>query len=323
MYRVIFIFCVIITTIMPVYADPSPELTGAMNRVRASCGGISTAMNDMKRMAGINTAVTSVGTLAGGGAIATGFIKQSKDSQATEIEKQLEKLKEIETAQYSNTLTDEQIKQSLAQLRSFNVSHKNDTADQRADLENQLAELNKQSKTLGNWRTGLAAGATVTNIAGAVIAGKNRIGDDLFTKIETCRADIVNLRNVWMQERMNPTNSGIGTDIESIIRECGKWDEVDLSKINTRGTGAMASSITGAGLGTGATIFSAIANTNKIRDANDEAGRSKEKNLNTAANVLSIGTTAASLTATVFNATQIAAIKDAATVADECEKALK
>ena len=49
----------------------------------------------------------------------------------------------------------------------------------------------------------------------------------------------------------------------------------------------------------------------------------KEKNLNTAANVLAGGTTAASLSGTIFNATQISAIKRAATVADECEGALK
>ena len=47
--------------------------------------------------------------------------------------------------------------------------------------------------------------------------------------------------------------------------------------------------------------------------------KNKEKNLNTAANVLAGGTTAASLSATIFNATQISAIKRAATVADECE----
>ena len=49
----------------------------------------------------------------------------------------------------------------------------------------------------------------------------------------------------------------------------------------------------------------------------------KEKNLNTASNVLAGGTTVASGVAVVFNATQIGAIKRAANVADECEEALR
>ena len=64
---------------------------------------------------------------------------------------------------------------------------------------------------------------------------------------------------------------------------------------------------------------SASANSKDVRDGDSN----KEKNLNTAANVLAGGTTAASLSATIFNATQINAIKRAATVADECEGALK
>ena len=67
------------------------------------------------------------------------------------------------------------------------------------------------------------------------------------------------------------------------------------------------------------TIVSAIANTDKTR----AAGQDKEKNLNTAANVLAGGTTVASGVAVVFNATQIAAIKRASETADQCEGALK
>jgi len=66
-----------------------------------------------------------------------------------------------------------------------------------------------------------------------------------------------------------------------------------------------------------------MANTDKIRDDNTDSGKQKEKNLNTAANVLSGATTVASATATVFNATQISAIKKVATVAQKCTEVLK
>ena len=85
----------------------------------------------------------------------------------------------------------------------------------------------------------------------------------------------------------------------------------------------MASSIVGAGTGVVGTITSALANSDKIRNDDSERGQQKEKNLNTSANVLAVGSTVASATATVFNATQIKAIKDVAKVASQCSEVLK
>jgi hypothetical protein len=85
----------------------------------------------------------------------------------------------------------------------------------------------------------------------------------------------------------------------------------------------MVSSIIGAGTGAAGTITSASANSENVRSNDTEAGQNKEKNLNTAANVLSGVSGGASLVATIFNATQISALKKASAVADECEGVLK
>ena len=85
----------------------------------------------------------------------------------------------------------------------------------------------------------------------------------------------------------------------------------------------MISSTVGAATGLAGTVTSAMANTDKTRKDNTESGKQKEKNLNTAANVLAGATTAASATATVFNATQISAIKKVAAVAEKCTGVLK
>ena len=79
-------------------------------------------------------------------------------------------------------------------------------------------------------------------------------------------------------------------------------------------------SVSGVGAATGlaGTITSGVANTDATREDAD-----KSKSLNTASNVLAGVTTAASLTATVFNATQIAAAKRIIEVAEQCEEALK
>jgi hypothetical protein len=85
----------------------------------------------------------------------------------------------------------------------------------------------------------------------------------------------------------------------------------------------MWSAVAGAAIGGAGVVTSAIANTDKTRDDNTDAGKKTEKNLNTASNVLAIGATAASATSTVFNAMQIAAIKRAEDAAVACEETLK
>jgi hypothetical protein len=47
--------------------------------------GIDDELADLKKMAGINTAVTAVGTAAGAAATTVGIIKANKDSQAKAI----------------------------------------------------------------------------------------------------------------------------------------------------------------------------------------------------------------------------------------------
>ena len=193
-----------------------------------------------------------------------------------------------------------------------------------ADLSSHLDELNEKSKTLGNIRTGTMATAAATNIAGTVIAGTNKVKGDLQSQINNCIASTKVLANVRMQARID----GSATDEEldktqDIITKCSAWETVDMSKIDNRATGAMVSSAIGATTGIAGTITSASANSNAVRDDNSDAGKKKEKNLNTASNILAGTTTAASGVATIFNATQISAIKRASDVADECEGALK
>ena len=288
-------------------------LDDALRATYTACVGIDDELSELKTMAGINTAITSVGTAAGVGATVTGFVKQSKDNQAEELEKLIKELEELE----KNAIYPTDAEQ-LAFLAEFEQSY--DIAIKDIDGAAELDKLNKQSKKLGNWRTGLMAGATATNVAGAIIAGTNKVDGDLKTQIDNCISTIKNLQNSIMQARIN------GEDIseaQSIASACGEYEYVDVSKINNRAKGAMISSTVGAATGLAGTVTSAMANTDKTRNDNTESGKQKEKNLNTAANVLAIGTTAASATATVFNATQISAIKKVAAVAEKCTGVLK
>ncbi|MBR4859688.1 MAG: hypothetical protein IKV10_00135 [Alphaproteobacteria bacterium] len=303
----------ILLSLMVGVAHANTDLTAAIEIVRTTCGNISAELSDMKKIAGITTAVTGVGTVAGGVALGTGLAKANVDKEIAELEQQLAKLdvgRNLETITISATNLQNELDQYQASIQTLSKS----------ELQEQKSEAEQKSKNLGNIRTGTLATSTVANIAGAVMSGTNRVKGDLKQQIDECLASVKTLSNIRMQARID--GSATDADLaraENMIRACDAWTTVDISSINKRSTGATVSAGIGAGLGLAGTITSASANSKDVRDGDSD----KEKNLNTAANVLAGGTTAASLSATIFNATQINAIKRAATVADECEGALR
>lgn len=285
-------------------------LYDALRATYTACVGIDEELADLKKMAGINTAVTGVGTAAGIGATVTGLVKASKDKRVEELEKLKAELADLEDDHDGPTA-----EQKSSFLKEFNAAYSS-----ISEYQSEIDKLTQQSKKLGNWRTGLLAGSTVTNIAGAAIAGTNKVSVGLREQINTCISAVDALEQSMMQARMD------GEDIseaQSIVEACKEYKYVDISKIDNRAKGATISSVVGATTGLAGTITSASANTDRTRNDNTEEGKQREKNLNTAANVLSGVTTAASATATGFNAAQISAIKKVAEVAEKCTGVLK
>lgn len=291
------------------------DLAMAMDNVRAACAGISNELNHMKQMAGINTAITGVGTVAGGVALGTGIAKANTDKQVDEYQDLID------------ALTAAGVKQ-VTSLDMFYVTFADALAetgtkygaDFARQLKSQQSKLEQKSKNLGNWRTGTMAAATATNIAGVVIASGNKVKGDLKTQVDACVAAVKVLEQVRMQAYVAKTDSDAELNrAEKIINACGKWEYVNLGVINKKSTGATIASGVGVGTGVVGTIASASANSKQVRAGDAD----KEKNLNTTANILAGGTAVASGVATVFNATQIGAIKKAAQVAENCEEVLK
>ena len=310
-YRSLLVFSI---CLLPgiVKADVLP-LDDALRATYNACVGIDDELADLKKMAGINTAITGVGTAVNTSATVVGIVKANKDKQAEELERLIKELAEMEDDKESPT------EDQIAEWgREFNQSFESSKSEKT--LTEQLDKLNKQSKSLGNWRTGLLAGGTATNVAGAIIAGNNKVDDDLQTQIDNCKSAVKNLRDSIMQAKFNGEDVSEANAIADI---CKEYDYVDISPINKRAKGAMISSVVGATTGLAGTVTSAMANTDATRNDNTDAGKQKEKNLNTASNVLAGASTVASATATVFNATQISAIKKVATVAEKCTGVLK
>ena len=304
-----------ILALVPCYAHANTSLHDAIENVRASCGNISAELADMKKMAGINTAITGVGTVAGGVALGTGIAKAKTDK---EVRKNEELIAALEKAGAIHVTSLDMFYETFA--TALDESGTENGQLYAAQLQAKKNKLDQKSKKLGNWRTGMLATSTATNIAGAIVAGTNQVRGDLKSQIDNCLQAVKILSNARMQAKISGTASETElAQAENIVRACGAWDTVDVSAINNKAIGAQTSSGVGAATGLAGTIVSATANSNKVRSGDQK----REKSLNTVANVLAGGTTLASGVATVFNATQIGAIKRAATVADECEEALR
>ena len=295
-------------------------LDDALRVTYTACVGIDEELSDLKKMAGINTAITAVGTGLGIGAVATGLSKAKTDELLAQKYQEMTDLSYAAPV-WGDLADEEEMEKELD--KSFDETKSSDNnlnAAQQNERQAEIDRLESKSKKLGNWRTGVLAGNTATNVAGAIIAGTNKVDKSLQEQIDDCRLAVKNLQDSIIVAKMDGQDVTEAKQIQSI---CSGFNYVDISKINKRATGAMVSSSVGAGTGLAGTITSALANSNKVRRDNTDHGQHKEKNLNTASNVLAVGSTAASATATVFNATQIKAIKDVATVAEQCSEVLK
>lgn len=286
------------------------SLDTALQTSYRACMGIDDELSELKKLAGINTAVTAVGTAAGASATIVGLVKAKTDADIRNL-----RLQVIE-AQADNPVWNNDKKAGVAFIKA------NFDANATTDQKTKEQQLTEKSKKLGDWRTGLMAGATATNIAGAVIAGVSVKKGDIQSHIDACTASMNDLRNAISQAKVKGEDV---SEAQRIATACSGYKGQDVSKIQKRAKGALVASVVGSATGVIGTATSAAANSDSVRKAGLEtdAGAQKEKNLNTASNVLAGATTAASATATVFNALEISAIKRIAQTAAECEGALR
>jgi hypothetical protein len=307
-----FLSCFVSTT----NAADMLSLDDALRATYTACVDIDDRLHDLKVLACVNTAVTSVGTAAGVGASVTGFVKAATDNKIAQLEEQLKQYI-IENNGLNISPENTDLNTFIASFEKHLKQSANKTDGKQAET---ISGLQEKSKKLGNWRTGLLATNTATNIAGVAISASTINKDDFQGQIDACISATKALSSAIMQARMNGEDV---TEAEGIYKACTEYEYVDISPIIKRGTGALISSSVGAATGLAGTVVSGAANSNKVRNDNTDAGKQKEKDLNIAANVLSVGATAASISATVFNATQIAAIKNVAGVSEKCTGVLK
>jgi len=292
------------------------DLDVAMNNVRTACSGINSKMDHLKLMAGINTGIGAVGTVTGAVALGTGIAKAQKDAEILRLKKQFV----VFLPEGGDEVSKQEAEETLAKLEEAWAEYvKKVDANKKKNVD-EVDKLEKESKTLGNVRTGMLAANTATSVAGAVISSQNKTTGSIKEAIDKCISATDDLRESMMQARIDGHDT---TDAKRIVDACTEYKFADLSKINKLATGSTVTSSIGAVAGGIGTITSAVANTDSTRNDNSAAGISKEKNLNTASNVLSGVTTATSAVSTVLNGVQIATIKKVVSISENCEKEIQ
>jgi hypothetical protein len=293
------------------------DLDVAMNNVRNACSGINSKMDHLKLMAGINTGIGAVGTVTGAVALGTGIAKDEVDQDYEKLKAKIAEKIKADTNPEVHYLVDRD--KFYKQIDDFLKSHTDKVKDVKTE-STKLKELEDKSKTLGNVRTGMLAVNTATSVAGAVISSQNKATGSIKEAIDNCISATDDLRESMMQARMDGRDT---VAAKRIVDACSEYKSADLSKIDKLATGSTVSSSIGAVAGGVGMITSIAANTDSTRKDDSKDGKAKEKNLNTASNVLSGVTTATSAVSTVLNGVQIATIKKVVSISEKCEKEIQ
>ena len=293
-------------------ASRTAELTQLYNATRTVCSGISDELQKLKNMTTAGAVVSGVGTVAAGGALYAGLSKEQIDAEIERLEKQICDAGgcDADTVERMSTETFfDEVLQPMGEIAELQ------------EMQQQLEDAEKHSKQLGNWRTGLMAGATATNITSAILSGINRNQSDLIQKIEACNnaIDMVKSANV---AGLNPLENPIVQKLDAVKTWCNRLEVAEIEKFEKQQTVAMGTSIAGAATGAAGTVTSAMANDKDVRGDNTESGKKKEKNLNTASNVLAGATTVLGGVSTGFNIASMTKINNIIKRVKRCEEAL-
>jgi hypothetical protein len=314
-----YILLLIFTICTPAFAASEDELIKNAEEVyeatKIVCSGISDEIGRIANISTVNTVITGAGTAAATGALVTGIKKSAEEE---EIEKLIQDMcdKGGCDAETIDKMSDEDF---------FNTVIKN--FSKIADLR----DKNNKSKKLGNWRTGLMAGTIGTNLASAIISGRNTDQSELIQQITACNDMTKAISNVGHELKtagITAINSPIAKKLDNIKTWCNQIDVADIEKIENRMKGVLGTSIAGGAIGVAGTATSAIANSDKYTDLNNknsylESERKKEKKLNTATNIMAGANIATGAAGTVLNVSLITLAKKLIKNAQRCEEILQ
>ena len=289
-------------------------LSQKIDEVRSECSGIKSNLDTIFGLSVATTVSSGLGTLAAGGALGVGIAKSVTD-------KKIEKNKLFLETKSSrlDTSSPENLKASATAL----LSELDSDAEK---LEAEISKLEKTSKTLGNIRTGLMAGATATSLVSTGTSiGATVTASKLAEKMSSCNAKLSELKiakNTLIAVLEDAEQPSTIATADNILNACTGYDEANIKTLKTTMTASAVVSGIGSAVAGAGTVTSIMANTDKIRNDDSEKGQKKEKALNLTTNILAGVATGTSGASTVLSATAISRAKKDSEMAGNCESVL-
>ena len=256
--------------------------------------------------------------------------KYPEDTDIIEmVDKEFETARNVKSKISRDEMHDYEFKgESRLENLRYRDAIQNELSEEYNKLKQEVDDETKKSKTLGNVRTGLMAGATVTSaVSTGTSIGATVNADKLAKKMSDCNQKLYELRIAKSElealESSDKSAVEAGENATRILGACTGYNKNNINTVKNKMTASAI--ISGIGTATGATgtITSAMANSKKVREDDSEKGKKKEKNLNLTANIMAGITTGTSLSTTVISATAIADAKKDSKMAEECEAVLK
>ncbi len=291
--------------------NASSALSQKIEEVRSECSGIKSNIDTIFGLTVATTVSSGLGTAAAGGALAVGLVKSSTDKKIEENNELLEAFKKA-----SASGKEEDIASFESKIDEINELITDGTQE----------KLNKKSKTLGNVRTGLMAGATVTSaVSTGTSVGAVMNASKLAEKMSSCNKKLSELqiaKNTLVAILEDEQEPAVVATAQNILSVCTGFDEDNIKTLKTRMTASAVVSGIGTATAGAGTVTSLMANKDSVRNDDSEAGKKKEKKLNIASNILAGVTMGTSATSTVLSATSISKAKKDSEMAEKCERAL-
>ena len=295
-------------------AKAKSDLATKIDEVKVECSGIKSNLDTIFGLSVATTVSSGLGTLAAGGALGVGIAKSVTD-------KKIEKNKLFLETKSSrlDTSSPENLKASATAL----LSELDSDAEK---LEAEISKLEKTSKTLGNIRTGLMAGATATSLVSTGTSiGATVTASKLAEKMSSCNAKLSELKiakNTLIAVLEDAEQPSTIATADNILNACTGYDEANIKTLKTTMTASAVVSGIGSAVAGAGTVTSIMANTDKIRNDDSEKGQKKEKALNLTTNILAGVATGTSGASTVLSATAISRAKKDSEMAGNCESVL-
>ena len=302
------------------------QIRNLYNAATVVCDGISDEISKISGVAVANTAVTAAGTLSAGGALIAGIAKADADKQIENLSKQICDIGGCDADSVAAMSDEEFYNNVLLPFVEIIELGGMDNPVSIEQLRHEQTQKIKQSKNLGNWRTGLLAGSVATNVASAIIAGVNKNQSDLIQHIQACNTAVAELdsgRRAVIANGVNPLGNPLLQNAMAITADCGRLNISDVEKIEKNMGVVMGTGIAGAVVGAVGTGTSAAANSDAVRNNNTESGKKHEKTLNTISNVAAGANVVTGTVGTGFNITVLSQAKRLIKAAQLCEARLQ